>query len=113
VVWLIGVFGVILCNVSGTSIGATILLTKVIQASDFPESTLRAAAVSLAVATNIGAVSFTSASLGGLLWVAILKDKGVEISQRRFAKRNILPLVAMMGAGLGIVSAMMAVLYSI
>jgi hypothetical protein len=111
VIWLIGVFGVILCNVSGTSIGSTILLTKVIQASDFPESTLRAAAVSLAVASNIGAVSFTSASLGGLLWVAILKDKGVEISQQRFAKWNILPLVAMMGAGLGVVSAMMAVLY--
>ncbi|KAF6751711.1 hypothetical protein DFP72DRAFT_906915 [Ephemerocybe angulata] len=112
VVWLVGVFGVILCNVAGTNIGATILLTKIVRASDFPESTARAAAVSLAVASNIGAVSFTfSASLAGLLWVAILKDKGITIKQWKFAMWNSLPLIAMTGVGLGVVSAMMAVLY--
>ncbi|KAJ2922601.1 hypothetical protein H1R20_g14500, partial [Candolleomyces eurysporus] len=112
VVWLIGVFGVILCNISGTSIGATILLTKIIRASNFREDTARAAAVSLAVASNIGAVSFTfSASLGGLLWVAILKDKGIKIKQWKFAMWNTLPLIAMTSVGLGVVSAMMAVLY--
>ncbi|RXW17660.1 hypothetical protein EST38_g8192 [Candolleomyces aberdarensis] len=112
VVWLVGVSGVILCNISGTSIGATILLTKIIRASNFPDNTARAAAVSLAVASNIGAVSFTfSASLGGLLWVAILKDKGIKIKQWKFAMWNTLPLIAMTGVGLGVVSAMMAVLY--
>jgi hypothetical protein len=112
VVWLVGVFGVILCNVSGTNIGATILLTKIIRASDFSESTARAAAVSLAVASNIGAVSFTfSASLAGLLWVAILKDKKIQFNQWKFAMWNTLPLFAMTGVGLGVVSAMMAVLY--
>jgi hypothetical protein len=112
VIWLVGIFGVILCNISGTNIGATILLTKMIRASDFSESTTRAAAVSLAVASNIGAVSFTfSASLAGLLWVAILKDKGITIKQWRFASWNALPLLAMTGVGLGVVSAMMAVLY--
>lgn len=112
VVWIIGVFGVILCNIAGTNIGATILLTKIVRASNFPDSTARAAAVSLAVASNIGAVSFTfSASLAGLLWVAILSDKGIRISQLRFAMWNSLPLIAMTGVGLGVVTAMMVVLY--
>ncbi|RXW15918.1 hypothetical protein EST38_g9939 [Candolleomyces aberdarensis] len=103
VVWLVGVSGVILCNVAGTNIGATILLTKIIRASDFPESAARAAAVSLAIASNIGAVSFTfSASLGGLFWVAILKNEGIELKQWKFAMWNTLPLVAMMCAGLGV-----------
>ncbi|RXW12621.1 hypothetical protein EST38_g13232, partial [Candolleomyces aberdarensis] len=103
IVWLVGVLGVILCNISGTSIGATILLTKIIRASDLPESTARAAAVSLAVASNIGAVNITfSASLPGLLWVSILKNKGIQFKQWKFAKWNTLPLVAMMGAGLGV-----------
>ncbi|KAJ3512091.1 hypothetical protein NMY22_g15438 [Coprinellus aureogranulatus] len=112
VVWLVGVFGVILCNISGTNIGATILLTKIVRASNFDPATDRAAAVALAVASNIGAVSFTfSASLAGLLWVAILKDKGIVFKQWRFAMWNSLPLLVMTGAGLGVVSAMMAVLY--
>jgi Na+/H+ antiporter NhaD/arsenite permease-like protein len=112
VVWLVGIFGVILCNISGTNIGATILLTKIIRTSQFDPATDRAAAVALAVASNIGAVSFTfSASLAGLLWVAILKDKGITIKQWRFAMWNSLPLLAMTGVGLGVVSAMMAVLY--
>ncbi|KAJ2922594.1 hypothetical protein H1R20_g14498, partial [Candolleomyces eurysporus] len=112
VVWLVGVSGVVLCNIAGTNIGATILLTKIIRASDFPESAARAAAVSLAVASNIGAVNLTfSASLGGLLWVAILRDEGIRIKWWKFAMWNMLPLVAMMGAGFGVVSAMMAVLY--
>jgi Na+/H+ antiporter NhaD/arsenite permease-like protein len=112
VIWLVGLFGVILCNIAGTNIGATILLTKIIMASHFPESAATAAAVSLAVASNIGAVSFTfSASLSGLFWVSILEDKGIKISQRKFAMSNILPLVAMTGAGLGVVSGMMLVLY--
>ncbi|RXW17658.1 hypothetical protein EST38_g8190 [Candolleomyces aberdarensis] len=112
VVWLVGISGVVLCNIAGTNIGATILLTKIIRASDFPEGPARAAAVSLAVASNIGAVNFTfSASLGGLLWVAILKDEGISIKWWKFAMWNLLPLVAMMGAGFGVVSAMMVVLY--
>ncbi|KAJ2930650.1 hypothetical protein H1R20_g6452, partial [Candolleomyces eurysporus] len=112
VIWLVGIFGVILCNISGTNIGATILLIKIIRASAFEESTVRAAAVSLAVASNIGAVSFTfSASLVGLLWVAILRDKGIQIKQWKFAMWNALPLFAMSGVGLGVVSAMMEVLY--
>ncbi|EGN97187.1 hypothetical protein SERLA73DRAFT_110346 [Serpula lacrymans var. lacrymans S7.3] len=111
-IWLIGVLGVILCNLSGTNIGATILLTKVVSAAALQPHTYRAAAIALAVASNIGAVSFTfSASLAGLLWRGILKQKGIIVSQRTFAYWNMLPLVVMTIAGLAVVSAEMAVLY--
>ena len=111
--WVIGVLGVILCNVAGTNIGATILLTKVVQvAPDFPASSTRAAAIALAVASNIGAASFTfSASLAGLLWKSILENKGIKIKQSTFAFWNCFPLLVMTGVGLAIVTAEMSVLY--
>ncbi|KAF9462506.1 hypothetical protein BDZ94DRAFT_720489 [Collybia nuda] len=112
VIWLVGVLGVILCNISGTNIGATILLTKVVRAADLPDNSNRAAAIALAVASNIGAVSFTySASLAGLLWQQILQQKKIFIKQRTFAYWNTLPLLIMTAVGLGIVCAEMAVLY--
>ena len=111
-IWIIGVLGVTMCNVSGTSIGATILLTKVVRAAQLSNQSTRAAAIALAVASNIGAVSFTfSASLAGLLWKAILTGKGISMWQTTFAFWNMLPLLAMTGVGLAIVSAEMAVLY--
>lgn len=111
-IWLVGVLGVVLCNCSGTNIGATILLTKVVRAADFPPDSTRAAGIALAVASNIGAVSFTfSASLAGLLWTTILGQKDIHIKQRDFAFWNLLPILVMTGVGLGIVSAEMAVLY--
>ncbi|KAJ7489585.1 hypothetical protein FB451DRAFT_693734 [Mycena latifolia] len=110
-IWIIGILGIILCNLSGTNIGATILLTKVVRAALLPPHTERAAAISLAVASNIGAVSFTfSASLAGLLWRSILKQKGIIIGQRSFAYWNTLPVVVMGAVGFGVVCAEMAVL---
>ncbi|KAF8154813.1 hypothetical protein B0H34DRAFT_718013 [Crassisporium funariophilum] len=123
-VWVVGVLGVILCNLSGTNIGATILLTKVVRAASLsyspapgnPEINLEAfniaAAIALAVASNIGAVSFTfSASLAGLLWRQILNQKGIFITQRTFARWNMWPLLVMTAVGMGVVCAEMAVLY--
>ncbi|KAG6809863.1 hypothetical protein H0H92_014369, partial [Tricholoma furcatifolium] len=112
VIWLVGVLGVILCNCSGTNIGATILLTKIVRAASLGGPENRAAAIALAVASNIGAVSFTfSASLAGLLWRQILQQKGIFIGQATFAYWNLFPLVMMTGVGLAIVSAEMAILY--
>ena len=112
IIWLVGILGVILCNISGTNIGATILLTKVVRAAALPTRSNRAAAIALAVASNIGAVSFThSASLAGLLWTQALQQKGISISQWKFAYWNSLPLLVMTAVGLGIVCAEMAVLY--
>lgn len=111
-IWIIGVLGVIMCNISGTNIGATILLTKVVRAAGLSNQSTRAAAIALAVASNIGAVSFTfSASLAGLLWKSILTQKEIPMKQRTFAFWNMLPLLAMTGVGLAVVSAEMAVLY--
>ncbi|KZP33509.1 hypothetical protein FIBSPDRAFT_943307 [Athelia psychrophila] len=111
-VWIVGVLGVILCNISGTNIGATILLTKVARAADLPSPTLRAAAIALAVASNIGAVSFTfSASLAGLLWRGIIESRDIHIRQRDFAYWNLLPITLMTGVGLAVVCAEMAVLF--
>lgn len=113
-VWLVGVAGVLLCNISGTNIGATILMAKVINATPgFGAPTTRAAAISLAVATNIGAVSFTfSASLAGLLWRDIMHKKGYfGISQSKLAFWNLLPLLAMIVVSNAIVCIEMFVLY--
>jgi len=111
-IWLVGIMGVILCNIAGTNIGATIFLTKIIHQANLDAPTQRGAAIALAVASNIGAVSFTfSASLAGLLWKTILLQKGIKIKQWHFAKWNTLPLIAMTAIGLSVVSAEMAVLY--
>jgi Na+/H+ antiporter NhaD/arsenite permease-like protein len=111
-VWLIGVLGVILCNIAGTNIGATILLTKIVHAAQLPASSERAAAIALAVSSNIGAVSFTfSASLAGLLWQSILQQKGITIKQATFAFWNMLPILMMTSVGLAVVTAIMVVLY--
>ncbi|KIM41604.1 hypothetical protein M413DRAFT_445580 [Hebeloma cylindrosporum] len=111
-VWLVGVLGVILCNVAGTNIGATILLTKIVHAAQLPASSEKAAALALAVSSNIGAVSFTfSASLAGLLWKSILNQKSITIKQATFAFWNMLPLLMMTSVGLSVVTAMMVVLY--
>ena len=113
-VWIIGIMGVILCNISGTNIGATILLTQVVRAADLPFDSKRAAGIALAVASNIGAVSFVfSASLAGLLWKGIIDDQkpGNKITQRVFARWNVIPLVVMMGVGLAVVSLEMRIKY--
>ena len=88
------------------------MLTKIVRAASLTGPSTRAAAIALAVASNIGAVSFTfSASLAGLLWNSILSQKGITVKQRQFAYWNLLPLAVMTTVGLAIVSAEMAVLY--
>lgn len=71
-VFVVGVVSIILCNCSGTNIGATILLVKVLQHPNFASRSGMTPKVrtggmlALAVGSNIGAVSFTfSASLAG------------------------------------------------
>lgn len=123
-IWVVGVLGVLLCNASGTNIGATILLTKIVNtaaSSYVPPSSgpevnikafLRSAAIALAVASNIGAVSFTfSASLAGLLWRQILSQKKIVVTQLTFAKWNLGPILVMTAVGLAVVSAEIAILY--
>ena len=72
-IFVVGVISVILCNVSGTNIGATILLVKILRHPNFadqvgiPLKLTTGGMLALAVGSNIGAVSFTfSASLAGI-----------------------------------------------
>ncbi|KIL59756.1 hypothetical protein M378DRAFT_168894 [Amanita muscaria Koide BX008] len=133
-IWIVGVMGIILCNIAGTNIGATILLTKVVRAAALSPENTRAAGIALALASNIGAVSFVfSASLAGLLWKQIIDDHDKKednhdkknnhgrevtenkrinkITQREFARWNLIPLLVMTVVGLAVVSGEMAVLY--
>ena len=102
----------------GTNIGATILLARVLQAwasslslsSASPSSSwpttpadhrAHAGAIyALALGSNFGACTLTfSASLAGLLWRAILRQKGVRVRAREFLRLN-LPISAVaMGVG--------------
>lgn len=115
-IFFVTLISVFLCNCSGTNIGATILLVKVLKHPTFVArqgftSKLNAAGMlALAMGSNIGAVSFVfSASLAGLLWRGILRQKGIHVKGWEFVRWNMLPLVFMMVAGCAIALAVITV----
>ncbi|KZT72425.1 hypothetical protein DAEQUDRAFT_664278 [Daedalea quercina L-15889] len=90
-----GLLSCIFCNVCGTNIGATILLARVLQlwvAEAAPAPTQReryGAVYALALGSNFGAFTLTfGASLAGLLWRRILRQKGIRVRAREFARVN-------------------------
>ncbi|KAI0317400.1 hypothetical protein OF83DRAFT_1163943 [Amylostereum chailletii] len=83
----------LLCNVCGTNIGTTILLARTLQvwdAASHPSVRLRYGSIyALAIGSNYGAFTATfSASLAGLLWRDILRQKGIHVRRGQFAKLN-------------------------
>ncbi|GAA5911579.1 hypothetical protein JCM5296_005253 [Sporobolomyces johnsonii] len=104
-VFFVGYFvAFVLCPLVGTNIGATILFVEILRSSSFTSAPhvaadpliLRGAIYSLALASNLGAFSWTvSASLAGLLWTSILKQKGISVSGRSFAAFNLPVLVVL------------------
>ncbi|KAK4228709.1 putative arsenite efflux transporter ArsB-like protein [Podospora fimiseda] len=100
-----GFLSVILCNFSGTNIGTTILLCRIIQSwsnlftrgeahTAITERTFWATVYSMAVGVNYGAFSTAiSASLAGLLWRDILAKKHIHVRRLDFARVN-LPIIA-------------------
>lgn len=91
-----------LCPLAGTNIGATIILVEIIRNPAFSNAPstraepriMSAAIYATAMGSNLGAFSYTFAgSLAGLLWKGLLADKGIHISQLKFAMVNALPLV--------------------
>ncbi|CCG83232.1 Arsenite efflux transporter ArsB-like, puative [Taphrina deformans PYCC 5710] len=107
-VFSVGFISIILCGVAGTNILSTILLTKILQqyATPLDDKTMRAASIALAVGSNIGAVSVVfSASLAGLLWQGILKQKGLPMSNKSFAKWNSWILLILSVVGFAVVYA--------
>ncbi|KAF8271028.1 hypothetical protein EI94DRAFT_1770556 [Lactarius quietus] len=85
----------LLCNVCGTNIGTTILLARVVQewqtSMEAVSTDVRYASVyGLAIGSNYGAFTLTfSASLAGLLWRDILRQKGIHVRGWQFAGLNI------------------------
>ncbi|KAI0048829.1 hypothetical protein FA95DRAFT_1557582 [Auriscalpium vulgare] len=83
----------LLCNICGTNIGTTILLARMLQEWDSsaqPSAGMRYAAIyALALGSNYGAFTLTfSASLAGLLWRDILRQKGIHVRRVQFAVLN-------------------------
>jgi len=96
----------LLCNVCGTNIGTTILLARVVQewrsSMEAASADIQYASVyGLAIGSNYGAFTLTfSASLAGMLWRDILRQKGVQVRGRQFAGLNVGTfLVASMASG--------------
>ncbi|KAK4234418.1 hypothetical protein C8A03DRAFT_37807 [Achaetomium macrosporum] len=98
-----GFLSVVLCNFSGTNIGTTILLSRVIQAwqvihhydqTPLTNRTFWATVYTMALGVNYGAFSTAfSASLAGLLWRDILAKKHIRVRRLDFARVN-LPIIA-------------------
>ncbi|KIS71234.1 uncharacterized protein UMAG_01138 [Mycosarcoma maydis] len=96
--FFISALGIILCNIGGTNIGATILLTKSVRSPYFSarinhlsqrdqELIMKVAQYSIAFGSNVGALGGTfAASLAGLLWLGGLKQGGITVGARQFLK---------------------------
>ncbi|ORY64732.1 hypothetical protein BCR35DRAFT_295125 [Leucosporidium creatinivorum] len=112
-VFFLGYFiALVLCPLCGTNIGATILLVEILRDSAFQTAPhvladpriLKGAIFSTALASNLGAFSWTfSSSLAGLLWVSILRQKGIFVKEREFAGWNLLFLPVLSTVASGIV----------
>ncbi|KAJ1305808.1 hypothetical protein OPQ81_010537 [Rhizoctonia solani] len=105
-----GFVSVCLCNVCGTNIGATILLARVIQVwvrVHRPSTQSRHGAIyALAIGSNYGAFSTVfSASLAGLLWRDILRQKGIIVKRSEFAKLNLALIFVSMLVGCSVLIA--------
>ncbi|KAH9072769.1 hypothetical protein EDB83DRAFT_2358973 [Lactarius deliciosus] len=84
----------LLCNICGTNIGTTILLARVVQEwqssmEAVPTGVRYASVYGLAIGSNYGAFTLTfSASLAGMLWRDILRQKGIHVRGWQFAGLN-------------------------
>ncbi|OCH93494.1 hypothetical protein OBBRIDRAFT_306268 [Obba rivulosa] len=90
-----GFIACMFCNVCGTNIGATIVLARVIQlwiasSHELDPRTRDGAIYALALGSNYGAFTLTfSASLAGLLWRQILRQKGIRVQSIQFLRLNL------------------------
>ncbi|KAK8019061.1 hypothetical protein PG990_004199 [Apiospora arundinis] len=107
-----GFVSVILCNFSGTNIGTTILLCRIIQTwqqihanagTALSDRTFWGTVYSMAVGVNYGAFSSAfSASLAGLLWRDILAKKGIRLRRTGFLRVNVPIISVAMTVGLAV-----------
>lgn len=113
-VFFMAMLSIVLCNVGGTNIGATILVTRMMQSAAFqsalgPEagaSITKAGMYATALGSNLGAIGGTfAASLAGLLWNGILRQHHIKITPLRFAVWCLVTVVPAACAGLGVLLA--------
>ncbi|KAK7987354.1 polyketide synthase [Apiospora arundinis] len=107
-----GFVSVVLCNFSGTNIGTTILLCRIIQTwqqihanagTALSDRTFWGTVYSMAVGVNYGAFSSAfSASLAGLLWRDILAKKGIRLRRTGFLRVNVPIISVAMTVGLAV-----------
>ncbi|KAI0034846.1 hypothetical protein K488DRAFT_44541, partial [Vararia minispora EC-137] len=107
----------LLCNVCGTNIGTTILLARTLQlweqSSPAPAGRYTyGARCALALGSNFGAFTLAfAASLAGLLWREILRQKGIHVERAEFARLNMGIWVVATAVGVGVLIAQSVVVY--
>ena len=115
--FFISFLGIVLCNIGGTNIGATILLTKSVRSPYFSakiqslskpeqELVLKVAQYSIAFGSNVGALGGTfAASLAGLLWLAGLRQGGIRVRASQFLSWCAVVIVPSTAIGIAIIVA--------
>ena len=112
--FFISLLGIILCNIGGTNIGATILLTKSLQSAQFTSQLpagsealiTKSALYSVAFGSNVGALGGTfAASLAGLLWRQGLRQGGLHIRARDFLLWCAVTIVPATASGIAVLLA--------
>ncbi|KAG0268856.1 hypothetical protein DFQ27_005451 [Actinomortierella ambigua] len=122
-VYSIGLLSVVLCNLFN-NIPMTILVARILQHSNFmdvlssqvatsndKEAIVRGCVFALIVGSNLGACTTFIASLAGLMWDTVLRNKGRNLGFWTFAKWNaaVMPLVIL--TGLSVLVAELTVMY--
>ncbi|BEJ16168.1 hypothetical protein CspHIS471_0507730 [Cutaneotrichosporon sp. HIS471] len=115
-IWLMALVSVLGCNILGTNIGLTVLLSRilVVWRDDAAPSnrTLYGSVLALAIGSNFGAYSFVfSASLAGLLWRDILAQKGLVVGRLEFMRWNMVPLWTTMAVACLVIAAEVCVMF--
>ncbi|SPO21742.1 uncharacterized protein UTRI_01228_B [Ustilago trichophora] len=115
--FFISFLGIVLCNIGGTNIGATILLTKSVRSPYFAskitalsaneqEMVMKVAQYSIAFGSNVGALGGTfAASLAGLLWLGGLRQGGISVRAGQFLKWCAVVIVPSTVIGIAIIVA--------
>ncbi|KAJ1033426.1 hypothetical protein NDA13_001417 [Ustilago tritici] len=115
--FFISFLGILLCNIGGTNIGATILLTKSVRSPYFSgkianlssrdqELVLKVAQYSIAFGSNVGALGGTfAASLAGLLWLGGLRQGGISVRAGQFLRWCAVVIVPSTVIGIAIIVA--------
>ncbi|KAK2071555.1 hypothetical protein P8C59_005968 [Phyllachora maydis] len=114
---MMGFLTVVFCNICGTNIGSTVLLTHIMQQWEYNHHPsprhLYGALYAMTIGSSFGAFSFTfPASLAGLLWRTMLARKGIHISHRQFFKWNFVPILVTMSIGCAVVAIETHIIYN-